>query len=285
MLIKHYCDRRVQCALFFCPASWIGQIICVSFLVFSTVSCNPSSEHNADIWKPLFNGRDLDDWIVKIHKYPVGENFGNTFRVEDEILKVRYDAYDDFADRFGHLYYKTPFSRYHVVVEYRFAGYLHPGAPDFAVLNSGIMLHAQDPHTMPPEQDWPISVEMQLLAGLGDGQPRPTGNMCSPGTEVVYQGEIYPGHCLRSSSQTYDPDEWVRAEAIVLGDSLITHIINGDTVLQYSKPQIGGGVVAGYDSAVKVDGKLLREGHIALQSEGQPIDFRKVQVRQLTISN
>ncbi|MDQ3536282.1 MAG: DUF1080 domain-containing protein, partial [Bacteroidota bacterium] len=87
-----------------------------------------------------------------------------------------------------------------------------------------------------------------------------------------------PRHCINSSSDTYEGDQWVRAELIVLGDSLITHIINGDTVLQYSQPQIGGGVVENYDPAIKVDGKLLKEGFIALQSEGQSIDFRKVEI-------
>ena len=134
---------------------------------------------------------------------------------------------------------------------------------------------------MPKEQNWPISVEMQFLGGLGDGEPRPTGNMCSPGTDIVYQGKTYDSHCLNSTSKTYDGDQWVRAELIVLGDSLITHIINGDTVLQYSKPTMGGGVVLGYDSAIWVPGKALASGYIALQSEGQPIDFRKVELLNL----
>lgn len=233
-------------------------------------------------WISLFNGKDIDDWNVKIHHHNYNENFGNTFRVEDGIIKVRYDNYGDFNDQFGHLYYKVPFSYYHLVIEYRFVGKLQKGAPDYTLLNSGVMFHAQDPKTMPKEQDWPISIEMQFLGGLGDGKPRPTGNMCSPGTNVVYKGKIADSHCLNSTSKTYDGDQWVRAELIVLGDSLITHIINGDTVLQYSKPQIGGGVANNYDPKIKIDGKLLKEGFIALQSEGQPIDFRKVELKDLS---
>ncbi|HRG10702.1 MAG TPA: DUF1080 domain-containing protein, partial [Cyclobacteriaceae bacterium] len=131
------------------------------------------------------------------------------------------------------------------------------------------------------EQNWPISVEMQFLAGLGDGQPRPTGNMCSPGTDIVFEGKVYDGHCLNSSSKTYNKDEWIQAELIVWGDSLITQIINGDTVLQYSKPTMGGGVVNGFDSAIWKPGTALKSGYIALQSEGQPINFRKVKLREL----
>jgi hypothetical protein len=143
------------------------------------------------------------------------------------------------------------------------------------------MFHSQDPRGMLKEQNWPISIEMQFLAGLGDSKPRPTGNMCSPGTDIVFQGKVYAGHCLNSSSKTYDKDEWVKAELIVLGDSLIKHIINGDTVLQYSKPTIGGGVVSGYDPALWQPGKALSSGYIALQSEGQPIDFRNIEIKEL----
>jgi Domain of Unknown Function (DUF1080) len=249
-------------------------------IAFFLAACQGSKEKPEE-WIPLFNGKDLNDWIVKAHHHEVGLNYGNTFRVEDGVIKVRYDQYGDYNDQFAHLYYKEPFSHFHLVVEYRFQGELQKGAPDYTMLNSGVMFHSQDPRTMPKEQNWPISVEMQFLAGLGDGQPRPTGNMCSPGTDIVFNGQVYDGHCLDSSSPTFNKDEWVRAELIVLGDSLITHLINGDTVLQYSKPTMGGGVVNGYDSAIWQPGKPLTSGFIALQSEGQPIDFRKVEIRKL----
>lgn len=250
-------------------------------LLFSLViSCQPAKQESE--WQPLFNGRDIQDWIVKIHHHDVGENFGNTFRVEDGMIKVRYDQYGDFNDQFGHLYYKQPFSAFHLLVEYRFSGALQPGAPDYTLLNSGVMFHSQDPRTMPREQNWPISVEMQFLAGLVDGQPRPTGNMCSPGTDIEYEGKVYDGHCLSSRSRTFDKDEWVRAELIVLGDSLVTHLINGDTVLQYQHPTMGGGVVTGYDSTLWKPGMRLTSGYIALQSEGQPIEFRRVEIKDLS---
>lgn len=261
---------------------------CIRFCVFCLMviiiaSCHNPHAAQADKkgWVSLFNGRDMNDWIVKINHHEAGDNFGNTFRVEDGLLKVRYDQYGAYNDQFGHLYFKKPFSYYHLVVEYRFVGEWKKDAPSYTLLNSGIMFHSQDPRTMPKDQDWPISIEFQLLAGLGDGKPRPTGNMCSPGTNIVYKGQLDTRHCIESSSKTYDGDQWVRAELIVLGDSLITHIVNGDTVLQYSKPQIGGGVVTNYDPKIKQDGKILSEGFIALQSEGQPVDFRKVEIREL----
>lgn len=241
----------------------------------------PKKAETENNWIQLFNGHDLDDWIVKVNHHDPGVNFGNTFRVEDGMIKVRYDQYGDFNEQFSHLYYKTPFSHYHLKFEYHFTGELQKGAPDYTMLNSGVMFHSEDPSLMLKDQNWPISVEMQLLAGLGDGNPRPTGNMCSPGTEIVYQGKIYDGHCLNSTSKTYDKDAWVKGELIVLGDSLITHIIDGDTVLQYSKPTMGGGVVSGFDSARWEPDKPLTSGYIALQSEGQPVDFRNIELRNL----
>lgn len=260
--------RLQQCLI------WVGTFL---FLSFCTSGANDAPPE----WISLFNGKDMNDWMVKINHHEVGENYGNTFRVEDGILKVRYDEYGAFNDQFGHLYYKQPFSHFHLLVEYRIVEGWQQDAPAYTIKNSGIMFHSQDPRTMKVDQDWPISVEFQLLAGLGDGKERPTGNMCSPGTDVVYDGKVDPRHCINSSSQTYDVGQWVRAELIVLGDSLVTHLINGDTVLQYTQPQIGGGVVNNYDPAIKKDGQLLKEGFIALQSEGQSIDFRKVELLNL----
>lgn len=254
-----------------------------SFLtaLFFSLAVFCQAQPGKDGWITLFNGKDINDWIPKINHHDAGENYGNTFRVEDSIIKIRYDQYDRFNDQFGHLYYKHPFSYYHLVFEYRIVGEWRKDAPEYTIKNSGVMFHSQDPRTMPRDQDWPISVEFQLLAGLGDGVARPTGNMCSPGTDVVFEGKIDSRHCISSSSKTYDGEQWVKGEIIVLGDSLITHIINGDTVLQYSKPQIGGGVVSNYDPSIKQDGKLLKEGFIALQSEGQPVDFKNIRIRNL----
>jgi hypothetical protein len=233
-------------------------------------------------WIQLFNGKNLKNWTVKIHHHEVGDNFGNTFRAEDGMIKVRYDQYDQFNERYGHLYFNKPFSHYKLRLEYRFTGVWRKDAPIYTEKNSGVMFHSQDPHTMPKEQDWPISVEMQFLGILADGKPRPTGNMCSPGTDVVYQGKIDPRHCINSSSKTYANDQWITAELIVRGDSLVTHIINGETVLEYTQPQIGGGVANRYNPSLKIDGKLLTSGYIALQSEGQEIDFRKIELLDMS---
>ncbi|MEO1011384.1 MAG: DUF1080 domain-containing protein [Bacteroidota bacterium] len=263
----------------------LGRVTGLLFLFVLCFGCRSredSPKESKSGWQILFNKKNLDHWTVKIHHYEVGDNHGDTFRVEDEMIQVRYDQYEgDFNDRFGHLYYDSPFSHFHLSLEYRFVGELHPGAPSYTLKNSGVMFHSQDPRTMPKEQDWPISVEMQFLAGITQGVNRPTGNMCSPGTEIYFEGEMYPGHCLNSSSKTYFGDQWVKAELIVHGDSLVRHLINGKEVLRYTKPQMGGGVANRYDSKIKIDGKPLTNGFIALQSEGQPIDFRNIKIKNL----
>jgi len=198
------------------------------------------------------------------------------------MLKVRYDGYTDFDFQYGHIHYNTPYSAYLLRVEYRFTGEQAPGGEGWAWRNSGAMLHGQDPQTMLKDQDFPISIEGQLLGGDGTNE-RTTSNLCTPGTNVLMKvdGELFTPHCTNSSSKTYHGDQWVTAEFLVLADSVVHHILEGDTVLTYYKPQIGGGSVSNYDPAVKEDGKLLSSGYISLQSESHPIDFRKVELLDL----
>ena len=234
-------------------------------------------------WLVLFDGSTLDGWIPKIRTFPTGENFANTFRVEDGLLKVRYDGYDgSFQERFGHIFYETPFSHYRVSLEYRFSGDWLPDTPGWAYLNSGVMLHSQDPATMMPDQDFPISVEVQFLGELEAGSARPTANMCSPGTHIMLDGQLDMRHCINSTSPTIPRDRWVHVEVEVLGNGTIRHFVDGALVMEYSGAQVGGGVVNGFDPAVKVDGTPLDHGWISLQAEGQELDFRNVRLLKLS---
>jgi hypothetical protein len=245
-------------------------------------SAGAPNDPAAQEWVDLFNGKNLDGWIAKIAKHDVGDNYANTFRVVDGAVLARYDGYGgNYNAQFGHLYYEKPYSYYIVAADYRFSGELYPGAPSYTLRNSGIMIHSQDPRTMPRDQNFPISIENQLLGGLSDGKPRTTGNMCSPGTAVTFNGKFDPRHCINSNSKTYDGDQWVHSETLVLGDSIVKHIINGDTVLTYTKPQHAFGVVSGFDSAQLHDGKLVGSGFIALQAEGHNVDFKNVRLLNL----
>lgn len=218
-------------------------------------------------WIQLFNGKDLTGWTPKIRGHAAGENFGNTFRVEEGKLVVGYEAYDKFDERFGHLFYNEPFSNYVIAVEYRFVGQQCAEGPGWAIRNSGIMVHGQTPQSMEKDKDFPDSIEVQLLGGTGSGK-RTTANLCTPGTDVVMDGKLLKRHCFSSHSKTYHGEQWVRVEVEVRGDKTIKHKIDGDTVLEYSKPQLD-------------DGTLLTSGTISLQSESHPVEFRKVELRKL----
>jgi hypothetical protein len=251
------------------------------FSIAFVFSCLIAPAQQKRKWQQLFNGKDLQGWNIKIKGHDLNDNFGNTFRVENGILKVKYDNYDGFKDQFGHIFYKNPYSYYLLAVEYRFVGKQVKDGAAWAFKNSGIMIHCQDPATMLRDQDFPISIEVQLLGGDSTGN-RPTCNVCTPGTNIVMHDTLTTEHCIYSSSKTFRGEEWIRAEVLVLGDSLIKHIVNGDTVLSYSKPQIGGGVVSNYDPLIKKDGQLLSAGFISLQSESHPVEFRKVEIIDLS---
>jgi Domain of Unknown Function (DUF1080) len=242
--------------------------------------CQQSTNRDGEEWIKLFNGHDLNDWHVKISNFEPDDNFGNTFRVEESLLKVRYDAYDSFRNQFGHLFYKQKFSHYKLAIEYRFTGDQCPGGPGWARRNSGVMYHCQDPKTMFKNQDFPISLEGQFLGGLGEGS-RPTANLCTPGTNVHMADTLFTPHCINSQSKTYDGDTWVSVEFLVLGDSVVSHFVGSEKVLEFTRPEIGGGNVNNYDTLINLDGTALSEGFIALQSESHPIEFRKVELLNL----
>jgi hypothetical protein len=249
-------------------------------LLFIASVCLAQPKIKPKDWIQLFNGKNLSGWHMKITGHPLDDNYGNTFRVVNGNMSVNYDKYTAFNEQFGHIFYKEKFSAYLLVVEYRFVGQQAPGGPGWAIRNSGAMLHCQSPESMGLQQDFPISLEAQFLGGDGQHE-RHTANLCTPGTNVVLNGKLFTPHCIDSKSKTYHGEQWVHTEMLVLGDSLIQHIVEGDTVLSYTKPQIGGGNVIHVDPAVKKDGQPLREGYIALQSESHPIEFRKVSLFNL----
>ena len=234
----------------------------------------------AEGWLQLFNGKDLTGWTPKITGYEVGDNFGRTFRVVDGLLTVAYDAYDDgFRGRFGHLFHDMEFADYRLRVEYRFLGDQVEGGPGWAFRNSGLMLHGQPAATMQKDQDFPASIEVQLLGGRDQGA-RSTLNLCTPGTHVVRDGKLWTNHCWNSQSATYRGDVWVTAEVEVRGDT-IRHLMDGHTVMSYDDPQLDPRDGDAKRLLADGRGEQLRRGTISLQSESHPVQFRKVELLPL----
>ncbi|MEK7257877.1 MAG: family 16 glycoside hydrolase [Bacteroidota bacterium] len=259
-----------------------------SILLFFCLHFTNLSAQNNGEWLQLFNGKDLTGWDIKITGHDLNDNYLNTFRVENGILKCSYDQYKNFDNKFGHIYYRTPYSHYRLRVEYRFTGNQTPGGAEWNVRNSGVMLHSQPAASLTKDQPFPISLEAQFLGGLGDGKPRTTANLCTPGTMVEMNGKLNTEHCINSTSKTYDGDQWVTVEMLVLGDSLVQHIIDGKVVFEYNKPVVGEvgemrqylGLAGGWFG--QYEEKPLKSGHIALQAESHPIEFRKVELLDLS---
>ena len=234
-----------------------------------------------DAWQQLFNGKDLDDWVVKINGHKLHNNFKNTFRVKNSILKVSYDDYDNFENKFGLLTYKTPFSNYKLKLQYRFTGIQAKGGEAWATKNSGVMIHSQAPESMLLNQAFPLSLEVQLLGGITPNTPRPTGNLCTPATHVSINDIVVTAHCINANSATYYGEEWVALEIIVTKEKIV-HKINGKTVISYTNPKIGGQFLEATSKEIQLkDGQPLSDGYISLQSESHPIEFKNIEILEL----
>jgi len=243
----------------------------IALLLFASIGTAAEEE-----WIQLFNGKDLTGWKVKIKGHDLGDNFGDTFRVEDGLLKVSYDKYENFGGKFGHLFYEKPFKNYRLRMVHRFVGDQAKGGAGWAFRNSGAMIHGQSPESMRKDQNFPVSIEVQLLGGKETGK-RSTGNLCTPGTHVVMDGKLVTRHVINSTSDTYRGDQWVTVEVEVRGNT-IKHIVGGKTVLEYTDSQLDD---RDGDAKKLIEGgqdKMLLGGTISLQSESHPVHFKKVEL-------
>ena len=232
-------------------------------------------------WVRIFDGKTLNGWTPKIAGRALGEDPLHMFIVQDGAIRVSHANYARFDGEFGHLFWKTPVGAYRVRFEYRIFGDPLPGGKVWQVSNSGIMLHSQAPETMRRDQDFPVSLEMQLL-----GTPRPaeepTGNLCTPGTTVVIDGKRDLRHCILSSAPKIPNGQWVKVEVAVLPSGEITHFINGKAVLRYSGAELDPADTDAKPLIAAAGGSLtLRRGYLALQSEGHQIEFRNIELRVL----
>jgi hypothetical protein len=258
-----------------------GLLTAAATILFAALGASGRDDTSRSKWIPLFNGKDLDGWTPKIKGYDAGDNYADTFRVENGVLKVSYDKYPKFDGKFGHLFTKHKYANYRLRVEYRFVGDQCPGGPAWAIRNSGAMIFSQSAESMRKDQDFPVSIEVQFLGGNGKSE-RPTANVCSPGTHIVMNGKLVTQHCNNSRAKTYHGDQWVTVEVEVRGNSHVKHIVDGETVIEYDQPQLDEGDADGRRLIQERGGdKMLGDGYIALQAESHPIEFRKVEILPL----
>ena len=239
------------------------------------------TQSDSEQWISLFNGEDLSNWIPKFTGHELGVNYRDTFRAEDGVFKVSYDNWPDFDGEFGHIFYDKSFSHYRLLVEYRFVGDQVNNGPGWAFRNNGVMLHGQSPQSMTLDQEFPASIEVQLLGGNGSDE-RATANVCSPGTHYVREGERVTQHCIDSSSTTYHGDQWVTLEIEVRGDEVIRHTVNGEMVFEYSKTQLDEGDPDAQNLIKQGQPVAVSGGYISLQAESHPTEFRRIDLLPLT---
>ena len=249
---------------------------CILFLF----TCKGKTEKIKDLkkteWVNLLSKNNLEDWIVKIKGHPAGDNYKNTFRINDGILSVNYTEYNDtFNNTFGHIYFKKPFSNYKLRLDYRFLGDQVADGESWGYKNSGVMLHCEDPKNIGLHQEFPVSIEAQFLGGNGTDQ-RPTGNVCTPGMHINIDNKLITEHCIQSTSKTFHNNQWVHVELEVYNDSLIRHFINGEKVMEYTKPIYGGEHSTPLFKSKA--GQPVKSGYIALQSESHPIEFKTIEI-------
>ncbi len=258
--------KPFRCLLFLLP------VICVA--------CSPAkpTSQTANRWVSLFDGKSLANWTPKIAGHAPGDNFNNTFRVENGILSTRYDQYNGFRSTFGALFYNQKFTNFRLKVEYRFVGDTASGAPSWGFRDGGIQYQCQSPQSMAIDQPFPVCLEYNILGGSGK-EPRPTGEICASGMYVDIDGKRNTLYCTPPTvKKTIDGEVWATAE-IEVRDGHITHYVNGEPVLSFDNPHFDTSNanvkrlnIAGND--------LVTDGYISLQSNSHPMDFRKIEIME-----
>lgn len=229
-------------------------------------------------WVSLFNGKNLQGWAPKIAGSPLGENYGNTFRVDSGVLQVRYDQYGNFNNKFGALYYNKKFSNYRLKVEYRFVGDTVAGAPSWGYRDGGIQYHCQAPASMDVNQSFPVCLEYNLHGG-NSREDRPTGEICANGMFVEIGGKRNTSYCTVPTIQrTFHGDQWVTAEIEVRNGTII-HYVNGEKILEFSNPHFDSAHAVGKTFIVNGN-DVVKDGYISLQSNSSPMDFRKIEIME-----
>jgi hypothetical protein len=279
------------------PRAYVGLLFCTTALSFAvgrdTVAqeCGPEAAEQAatqaavqDVakapeWTPLFNGKDLEGWTPKFSGHKLGVNYLDTFRVEDGLLRVAYDKYEDFGAKFGHLFFAEPFSSYDLRVVYRFREGQVPGGPGWAFRNNGVMVHGQSAASMGLNQIFPASIEAQLLGQKTGAGERSNANLCTPGTNVEMGGEVKLDHCISSKGPTSFGEDWVTFELQVRGNQSIRHSVNGKAVMEYQRPQLDPRD-ADAKKLIAAGAEIqLSSGTISIQAESHPIDFKSIEIR------
>jgi hypothetical protein len=186
-------------------------------------------------FKPLFNGKNLDGWKIFLKDGKADSE--KTIVVKDGEIQVSGFPY-------GYFYTEKPFKNY--VIRY---SWTYPkNQPDMTTMNSGLLVHIQEPHKV-----WPKSIEPQ-------GRYKDHGKLFFIGFDKDAKKESTFDEKAQKKALKAS-DEWNTTEATVRGDGSIEVRINGVLV-----------------STGKTE---LTSGPIGFQSEGARIHFKDVKIKML----
>ena len=254
----------------------------VCLFLFTLILRGECQQKATNEWVQIFNGTNLDGWTPKFKGFPMGVNLHNTFHVTNGLLEVDYSGYTNFAGNpFGHLFWKEKLSHYIVRAEYRFVGDQCPGAPQWGWRNNGIMIFSEPPDTMELNQDFPASIEVQILGGGNPHGDQNNGSFCVPHTRAMYNGKLTTQHRTSAKEKIYNGDQWVTITAEVHGSKLINHILDNEVVISYSEPQLNPNDAHAKLLLSKGFPQMLEDGYICIQAESAPCEFRKIELLKL----
>lgn len=272
----------------------IPYLVLTALLGASPALAGPSDS----AWVSMFNKYDTSlatNWDFKITTRAMNVDPLNTFRWavvgSDTVLEVNVSGYTNFNGMFGHIGYKIrPFNYFVVRVEHQFYGSQAPGNPgSWAVQNNGIMHHSQSVASMSLNQNFPVSMEAQLLGPGNTGADNNSSmNLCTPGTSyytVATGGTRNDTHCntavTKDRAQALAPN-WAWAKVEAYSDSLIRYYFKDSLVLTYYRPvQYNGDNQVSNPSINITTGTPIKGGYILLQSESHGTRFRRVEVLNL----
>lgn len=266
----------------------------VRALIFATLAAGTALAQggpNDTVWTRLWTGTNLSDWDIKFQGSALNVNLNNTFRAVDGNLEVNYSGWSSFNNQFGHAGYKVrPFSFYLLRAEHQHWGSQPSGSPGWAKENNGLMLHSQSVASMGINQDFPVSMETQLLgSGNTESDNNSTLNLCTPGTAfytTATGGTRNDAHCISASNNTrVGTGVWQWSTVLVMGDSIIRHYngpaATGTPTFTYYRPVRATNSGAGGVTIPMVNNERITEGYITIQAETHPYRFRVIDVLNL----
>jgi len=239
---------------------------------------------SSDGWVNLFNGKDLTGWTPLIHLSKVGVNTDSTFRpdLENNGIRVSYDkltgSFGGDQCKCGLLYYNKPLTNYRIRVTYRFFDPTVSNAPSWGKNNSGLMIFGIDPTKVTGDPIYPPIIEIQIL-GTPSGGGSTNANECEMRQFVnPTVTATHTGTC-GNNKDSKAPGSGKTAPAAGVWTTLEADVhITGDTKV-YQWPDTTNAVLI--MSKPMYGTQAVTSGYLAIQSEGQPIVFKDILLKEL----